>query len=245
MALKGIITGCGKGIGLACAKDILENIDGSFVLGLSRSKTRDLEILIQKYPSRFIFKEADLSQDSELSKSLDCSEIKSGIDFVIGNAGMRSRKSIELCSLQTYRDVIEMNTISQINLFKQTLMLKKTDSSLRYLFVSSIVGQRGFSELSSYAASKSALEGFVKSAAVEYGSKNILINCIAPGFVESSYADNFKTTKSDLYEWTLNQKPMKRWGKCEEVAALMTFLVSKQNTYMTGSVIPCDGGWMA
>ena len=90
-----------------------------------------------------------------------------------------------------------------------------------------------------------ALEGFMKSIAVEYAKDNIQLNCLAPGFVESSYANNFKKNKKHLYDWTISQIPMGRWGKCDEMAELALFLVSNKNSYMTGSVIYSDGGWTA
>ena len=85
----------------------------------------------------------------------------------------------------------------------------------------------------------------MKSAAVEYGDRNIQVNCIAPGFIKSSYAEKFKETKKDLYKWTIEQTPMKRWGTCEEIAELAYFAVSEKNSYMTGTVLYCDGGWTA
>ena len=111
--------------------------------------------------------------------------------------------------------------------------------------ISSIVGLRGFNELSSYAVSKAALEGFIKSSSVEWAKDNIRVNGLAPGFVESSYAESFKKNKSSLYEWTLDQIPMKRWGTCEEIANIIKFLVSNLNSYMTGTIVYCDGGWTA
>jgi len=60
-----------------------------------------------------------------------------------------------------------------------------------------------------------------------------------------SYADSFKDNRPELYQWTLQQTPMARWGSCEEVAKLSSFLIGPDNTYMTGAVIPCDGGWMS
>ena len=100
-------------------------------------------------------------------------------------------------------------------------------------------------ELSTSAVSKSALEGFVKSAAVELAKENVQINCLSPGFVDSSYSSDFKLNKKELYKWTLEQTPMGRWGSCEEIAKFISFLISKENSYMTGSILYCDGGWTA
>ena len=85
----------------------------------------------------------------------------------------------------------------------------------------------------------------MKSAAVELAKSQIQLNCLAPGFVESSYAEEFKLKKKELYEWTISQTPMGRWGTCEEIADLAIFLISEKNSFMTGSVIYSDGGWTA
>ena len=98
--------------------------------------------------------------------------------------------------------------------------------------------------MSNYAASKGALEYFSKSLAVEYANKNIRINCIAPGFIKSSYYENFKKN-TELFEWTKNRTPMKRWGEVNEIYPLVEFLLSKGSSYITGNTIYVDGGWTA
>ena len=159
---------------------------------------------------------------------------------------MQCWSKIKKSNLNLYRSIIETNAISNINIAKQVIESNlKENSKCSILFISSIVGARGFDELSTYAVSKSALEGFMRSAAVEYGCKGIQINCLAPGFIESSYAESFKKNNKELYEWTISQTPMQRWGKCEEIADLALFLISTKNSYMTGTVIYSDGGWTA
>ena len=97
-----------------------------------------------------------------------------------------SRKSIELSSLDLYRNIFEVNTIANINIAKKLISFLNKNKHLNILFISSIVGARGFNELSTYAVSKAALEGFVKSAAVELSKEKIQLNCLSPGFVNSS-----------------------------------------------------------
>ena len=153
---------------------------------------------------------------------------------------------MEKSNLDTYRKVIEINTLSNINIAKKLISTNVAiKKACNILLISSIVGTRGFDELSTYAVSKSALEGFMRSIAVEYGKNNIQINCLAPGFVESSYATNFRENQKELYDWTIAQTPMGRWGTCDEIAEVASFLISEQNSYMTGSVIYSDGGWTA
>lgn len=243
----GLITGCGQGIGLSIIKKTLLHNHDDIVIGISRNENLKIKQLKNKYKDRFLFEQCDIGNVQKLNSFLNKLQNKYGpFNYAVLNAGIRSRSSMEESNLELYRSILEINTIANINITKQIIKNCLTkDVRCNILFISSIVGARGFNELSTYATSKSALEGFMKSIAVEHAKEKIQLNCLAPGFVESSYADNFKLNKKDLYEWTLSQIPMGRWGKCEEIAELALFLVSEKNSYMTGSVIYSDGGWTA
>ena len=243
----GLITGCGKGIGLAIAKKLLFENKNVILLGISRTSNPAIKKLQLENEKRFIFYEADIVQTEKINKIIENEQKKIGpISFAICNAGMRSRLTLKASSLSLYRSIIETNTIANINISKILIENSlKEKCKCNILLISSIVGSRGFDELSTYAVSKSALEGFMRSAAIEYAKQNIQINCLAPGFIESSYVEKFKKEKKDLYDWTIQQTPMGRWGNCEEIADLVLFLVSEKNSYMTGSVIYSDGGWTA
>ena len=194
----GLITGCGKGIGFAIAKKLLLENQNIILLGISRTSNPEIEKLQKDNNNRFIFHKADIVQTEKIKTILENEQKQVGpINFAICNAGMRSRKSLKDSSLNLYRSVIETNTISNINIAK--ILIEKSlqeKCKCNILLISSIVGSRGFDELSTYAVSKSALEGFMKSAAIEYAKQNIQINCLAPGFIESSFADNFKKKKN-------------------------------------------------
>tara|TARA_A100001388_G_C28754672_1_gene494292 strand:- start:1044 stop:1793 length:750 start_codon:yes stop_codon:yes gene_type:complete len=241
----GLITGCGKGIGLEIIKQLIEKKENKLLIGITRSKSKDLYDLFRKYPKKLIIKMCDVSNTSRINEIIQEVYLNYGqIDFAICNAGLRSRSSLLDSEIDLFLNIFENNTLANINISKiliqKNLELKK---KLNLLFISSIVGARGFKDLTTYAVSKSALDGFMKSAAVEYASKKIQINCIAPGFVESSYAENFKKNRKELYEWTISQTPMGRWGTCKEIADLAEFMVSEKNSFMTGSIVYCDGGW--
>ena len=170
----------------------------------------------------------DINHHSEINSIITNFQVSNGqLDFAICNAGMRSRISIKDASIDTYRQVFETNTLSQINIIQHLCSSRINESkTLSMLVISSIVGQRGFKDLSTYGVSKAALEGFVKSASVELADKNVLINSLNPGFARSSYETSFRSNQKDLFEWTLSQTPMKRWGECTEIASLANFLVS-------------------
>jgi len=239
----GIITGCGKGIGLATAARLLRG--GDSVVGISRSRTPGILGLIRRFGEKFHFLECDICDDQIFLNCLgEAINTLPKVDYAVGNAGMRSRISISAATMDRYRQVLDMNTLSQTQMAKFLIDHSLERSlPLNLLFITSIVGPRGFSDLSTYACSKSALEGFVRSAAVEYARRKIIINCLAPGFVKSSYHKEFTKSQPELHQWTLERTPMGRWGTCHKVANLIAFLVSKQNSYMTGTTVYCDGGW--
>ena len=241
----GLVTGCGKGIGLACAREFLKKNNDGILLGISRSRTLEIGRLEEIYKERFFFVELNINQHQEVNSAITSFKVSHGeINFAICNAGMRSRISILDATMDNYRAVLETNTISQINIVRHLCKSRTDDSKpLSVVVISSIVGQRGFTDLSTYGVSKAALEGFVKSASIELADRNIQINSLNPGFTKSSYKNGFKENKKELYRWTLEQTPLKRWGECQEIANVALFLASSTNSYMTGSVVYCDGGW--
>lgn len=239
----GIVTGCGKGIGLATVARLLRG--GDTVIGISRTRTLGVTGLLHRFKDKFSFLECDISDKAIFDNCLtEAVAVLPAVDYAVGNAGMRSRIPINAASIDRYREVIDVNTLPQIQMAKVLIDHSlEQGHPLKLLFLTSIVGPRGFSDLSTYACSKSALEGFTRSAAVEYARSNIQINCIAPGFIKSSYHKEFARSQPELHKWTLERTPMRRWGTCHEIAHLIAFLVSKHNSYMTGATVYCDGGW--
>ncbi len=242
----GIITGVGNGIGYEITLNLLKK---KFkIIGISKSKNKNVINLKQKYRNHFEFYQQDLSKKKDSNEKIKKILKKyKEINFLINNAGIRYRKSNLDSNFNTYQRVLDNNFFSAIIITNQYLkFLSKKNFSINSSIVNitSIVGPRGFSDLSNYAVSKSALEGYTKSLAIEYGDKNVRINCVAPGFIKSSYYSKFKTNKK-LYDWTLERTPMKRWGEVNEVSHIIEFLISNKSSYITGNTIFVDGGWTA
>ena len=129
-----------------------------------------------------------------------------------------------------------------MQLYSNYLIKKRNSGSI--VNVGSIVGENGFSELSGYASTKTALIGLTKSFSKEMATHNIRANLINPGFVKTSYFNKFKMKKK-LYKWTLSRIPQKRWGEPIEVSNLICFLLSDLSDYINGASINIDGGWTA
>ena len=199
----GIITGCGKGIGLAACKTLMDKDPDLKLFGITRTKNSNLQKLESDYPERFVcfYSDVDLDESHLLLDDIVLEYRR--IDFLVLNAGIRSRLPLSEASIEDFKRVASVNTFSQIR-FSQHLakLARQHNFSANILVVSSIVGAHGFDALSTYGVSKSALDGFVRCAAVEWGKSSIRINALAPGFVSSSYARDFKESKPALYKWT-------------------------------------------
>ena len=117
---------------------------------------------------------------------------------------------------------------------------KKLNQNLNIVYVSIV--DHGL-DLSSYAGSKMAMEGFIKSAAVEYAKKSVRINMVSPGFIKTSYHRQFLKNQKKLNKWIISRTPMGRWGNPEEVSNVIEFLICGKSSYITGTTIFVDGGW--
>ena len=241
----GIVTGSGKGIGLAVVEKLLR--EKYYVTAITRSESKELENLKKTFKKKLVIIYQDLEKIYDLKKLLSNIFKTKPISFLINNAGIRCRSSLDDLEYNDLITVHNINFLSPFFITKEYLKNIKKNNKTKHSIISitSIVGPRGFADLSSYAASKGALESSMRSLAVEYGDKNVRINCIAPGFIKTSYFNSFKKNKSKLYKWTLAKTPMKRWGDPFEVANIVEFLVSEKSSYITGSTIYVDGGWTA
>ena len=110
--------------------------------------------------------------------------------------------------------------------------------------ISSIIGTLGLPELAAYGASKGGMITLTKCLALEWAEHNINVNVIAPAFCETSYVEKFKK-KKDLYEFTIDRTPQKKWGTSLDVANACLFLSTEASKYITGETLSVDGGWSA
>ena len=240
-----IITGAGKGFGKAIAKKFADN--GAKLALITRTQS-DIDDLYREFHGNedsFLAICGDVSdQDTVNSFVADVKSKFGRIDVLVNNAGMRFRKKFEEITLDEFSLILNVNVISIFMLCKAVMPTMVEQKAGKIINISSVVGTLGLPELSAYATSKAAIIGLTKALSVEYGESNIQVNAIAPGFCKTSYFDNFKK-KSELYEFTIERTPMRRWGESEEVANSCLFLASSLSSYVTGDVINVDGGWSA
>ena len=240
-----IITGAGKGFGKAIAKKFADNGAKLALITRTQSDIDDLNREFYGYENKFLAICGDVSDQDTVNSFVAEVKNKFGrIDVLVNNAGMRFRKKFEEITLEEFSLVLNVNVVSMFMLCKAVMPTMVEQKAGKIINISSVVGTLGLPELSAYATSKAAIIGLTKALSVEYGESNIQVNAIAPGFCKTSYFDNFKK-KSELYEFTIERTPMRRWGESEEVANSCLFLGSSLSSYVTGDVINVDGGWSA
>ena len=233
---KVLITGATGGIGNALVNNFCLLVSSIFATG---TKLDRLENLKKKFPKINIFK-FDISDHSKIEEFVEnVSSQLGGIDILINNAGI----NIDNLSLRMKEDewkkVIDINLGSTFFLCKYAIKKMLKNKYGRIVNITSVVGHTGNLGQSNYAASKAAIIGMSKSLAIEYAKKNITINCVSPGFIQSRMTDNIvESIKAAL----TSRIPMGKLGTGEDVSNTVAFLSSDAASYITGETIHVNGG---
>jgi len=160
------------------------------------------------------------------------------VDILVNNAGITKDKLILRMKEEDWDKVIQVNLKGAFNCLKVVLKFMSRQRYGRIVNISSVIGLRGNAGQANYAASKAGLIALTKSAAKEFARRGITVNAIAPGFIQTSMTQELLSIRKDL----LNQIPLGRVGKPEEVAGLVSYLVSEDVAYITGETVRIDGG---
>jgi len=242
-----IITGVGKGFG----KDLaISFIDQGAKLALITRNEDDVATLknflnVSGHKENFFILCGDVT-DGEIVQSLvDIALDKFGrVDVLLNNAGMRHRKPFLSIDKSDFHQVMNNNFFSMVDLCQRVIPQMIKQRSGKIINLSSIAGVLGLPELSAYVCSKSAVNGLTKTLAVEFAGNNIQINAIAAGFSKTSYFQKFQKN-DELYNFTIDRIPMRRWGESKEIVNVCLFLASHMSDYVTGEILNVDGGWSA
>ena len=236
------ITGVGKGIGKEVCEACLDN--GAYVYAILRSKKDIKKLKKNKNLKVFI---GDVRNIDLVKKIFKISiKEKRKINGIINNAGIRFRKSYLKITKKDIFKVFDNNLFSIFFIMQEYLRLigSKNKEHCSIVNIGSIVGKVGFSELSAYASTKSALLGLTKSLTAEFTKNNIRFNIVNPGFIKTSYFNKFKKKKK-LYNWTLSRIPSKKWGHPKDISEFLIFMMSDKSKYFNGEDINIDGGWLS
>ena len=236
-----LITGATRGIGKQIAITLAK--EGYNIALNYRKENEDLENAKKEITELGV---EVLAVQGDVSKYEDCERFvkeiieKFGhIDVLVNNAGITRDCLLIRMKEEDFKQVIDTNLGGTYNVTKNVISYMMKAHSGRIINISSVVGIVGNAGQTNYSASKAGIIGFTKSLAKEVASRNILVNAIAPGFIET---DMTGVLKEEIKNEIAKNIPMKRMGSAQEVAKVVKFLTSDDSSYITGQVINVDGG---
>ena len=231
-------TGASSGIGRATAIECSKM--GAVVIVTGRNNERLQETVSMMEGQGHLIIIADLATDKGIQYLVDnCPKL----DGLVNNAGYTHTMLTNFINREALNQQLEVNTIAPILIFQRLLKAKKIGNGASVVFTSSISGLccAGLGNVL-YSTSKSAVNGFVKNAALDLASRNIRINAVAPGMVDTHIYDAGTISEEQL-DAERQRYPMKRFGRPEEVAWSIIYLLSDASSFTTGTTIVMDGGF--
>ncbi|TJZ51205.1 3-oxoacyl-[acyl-carrier-protein] reductase [Streptomyces piniterrae] len=224
-----LVTGGNRGIGLAIARAFAEAGDKVAITYRSGEP-----------PAGFLAVKCDITDAEQVEQAYKEIEEKQGaVEVLVANAGVTRDQLLMRMSEEDFASVLETNLTGTFRVVKRANRAMLRARKGRIVLISSVVGLMGAPGQSNYAASKAGLVGFARSLARELGSRNITVNVVAPGFVDT---DMTRVLTDEQRENIVKQVPLARYAQPEEVASSVRFLASDEAAYITGAVIPVDGG---
>ena len=232
-----IVTGATGGIGNSIIKWFIQSQAKVLATGTNDEKLKSLN---DRYSNILTIK-FDISKHDEIEKFIEDStkKLDGGPDILINNAGITRDNLTLRMSNKEWDEVINLNLTSTFLLCKFSLKKMIKNKYGKIVNITSVVGHTGNVGQSNYAASKSGIIGFSKSLALEYAKKNININCISPGFIETQMTDKIDPKFKELI---ISKIPSNRLGTPDDVANVTAFLSSDMANYITGETIHVNGG---
>jgi 3-oxoacyl-[acyl-carrier protein] reductase len=232
-----IVTGASGGIGNSIVEKLHENGANILATGTRFEKLEELKL---KFDNIKILK-FDISQHDKIEEFInDASEELGGsLDCIINNAGITKDNLTIRMKLEEWTKVIDVNLTSTFLMCKYSIKKMLKNKSGKIVNITSVVGHTGNVGQANYTASKAGIVAMSKSLAIEYGKKNINVNCISPGFISTAMTEKIDEKHK---ESIIDKIPSNRLGKPEDIANAVTFLSSNQADYINGETLHVNGG---
>lgn len=230
-----LVTGAGTGIGAACARALGQ---AGFTVAVHHNTSRGpAEAVAGEIPGAFLL-QADLATEKGVDAVHDALKARGGIEVLVNNAGATIDAPLFTARLEDLDRLLALNLRSTWYLTKRVARLMMRRRRGRIVNVSSVVGSTGNPAQTAYGMTKAAIDNLTKSAAMELAPFGILVNSVAPGFIETRMTE---ALSAEVRERILARVPLGRMGRPEEVAQLVRFL-AVEGTYCTGCVFHVNGG---
>lgn len=235
-----IVTGGSSGIGFAIARKFSQQGIHTIILGRDEQKLNEAVALLGSNGEAIAFDVTNLNSIPELIKKII--NQYGQVDVLVNNAGINLKKSALEVTDQEFQQILLTNLTSVFALTREVaknMVAKKSGSIIN---ISSMAAQYGLPGVVAYAASKTAIEGMTRTLAVELSPNNVRVNCIAPGFIATKMSATALNGDPERKQKVLSRTPMGRLGDPNDVANAAYFLASDDSTFITGTVVPVDGG---
>ena len=235
-----LLTGASGGIGRNCVKPLL---DAGYDLVLHYHN--NLELLVEhldgiKVKKRIPCLKADLTKEDEVQELFACIHDTVGpVDILINNAGVSSSGMSWKLSIDEWNHTLNSNITTAFLASKHAIPMMRERQWGRIINIASVVAQIGMPGTSAYAASKSALYGFTRSVAKELANKNITVNTLSLGYMETGMIE---TVTEEFKNEIIDKIPMKKLGSIDSIVSSILFLISEESSYITGQDIGINGG---
>ena len=233
-----LVTGASSGIGKATAVECSKLGAKLIITGRNKERLNDTLALLEGDNHQMFV--ADLSIESEIDTLIDSLPL---LDGCVNNAGIIEHLLVQFINDEKLNNIFSVNTFAPILITQKLVKKKKLNKGSSIVFTSSLTGPFiSYAGGSLYAATKGAIHGFVKGAALDLASKGIRLNTVNPGMIETNILQDGTITDEQV-EIDKKRYPMKRYGKPEEVAWAIIYLLSDATAWTTGSNIVMDGGY--
>lgn len=235
-----LVTGASRGIGEAIARELGKQ--GATVIGTATSETgaQGISARLERDGIQGCGMALNVKDPAQIEQVLGAIRARFGeISILVNNAGVTRDNLLLRMKDEEWDEIMETNLKSVFRLSRAVLRGMMKARQGRIINISSVVGALGNAGQTNYAASKSGLFGFTKSLAREVGSRNITVNCVAPGFIDT---DMTRALSDKQREELVQQIPLGRLGQATDVAAVVAFLASPQASYITGCTLHVNGG---
>ncbi len=235
-----LVTGGASGIGYSIAQAFSANGSKVIIVGRDNEKLESARKEIGREVTCIRFDLSEIDLLSDLTKEIR--NVVGEVDVLVNNAGINMKKDALDVSNNEYENIVKTNQTAVFALTREigrTMVARRSGS---IIMISSMASQYGIPKVVAYTASKSAIEGMTRALAVEWSPHGVRVNCIAPGFIKTAMSSKALDSDSERKSKVLSRTPVGKLGEPSDVANAVLFLASSQSKYITGVVLPVDGG---
>lgn len=241
-----LITGGTSGIGRQAALTFAHAGAKVVVTGRREAEGAETVRQVAEAGGEAIFVRTDVKNETDIKHAVEETVSRFGrLDIAFNNAGVETLGPIPEVTEESYRNTFDINVWGVLASMKHEIPAMLENGGGSIINVSSVAGQIGMAGVSVYVASKHAVEGLTKVAALEYAQSGIRVNAIAPGLIDTDMADRFAGKEGEMRDQIIGLHPLGRGGRPQEVADAVLFLAGDASSFVTGHSLNVDGGFTA